>query len=77
MGSERSASLYLDHESDAGSDASGPTTLSTASASAAPPKTGRGPGRRESRNDLEYIDVHESDSSDVNFQRQRTLTAKG
>jgi hypothetical protein len=51
MGSERSASLYLDNESDAGSDASGPTTLSTASASAAPPKTGRGPGRRESRND--------------------------
>ncbi|KAH8077946.1 hypothetical protein HD553DRAFT_346326 [Filobasidium floriforme] len=45
MGSERSASLYLDNESDAGSDASGPTTLSTASASAAPPKTGRGPGR--------------------------------
>lgn len=48
IGSERSASsLYLDNESDAGSDASGPTSFSVSAASAAVPKSARGPGRRE------------------------------
>jgi len=49
MGSERSASsVYLDNDSDAGSDASGPTSYSaTAGSSSVIPKSNRGPGRRE------------------------------
>lgn len=50
MGSERStSSVYLDNDSDAGSDASGPTSYSAgAQSSSATPKSNRGPGRRES-----------------------------
>jgi hypothetical protein len=49
MGSERSASsVYLDNDSDAGSDGSGPTSYSAAAgSSSATPKSNRGPGRRE------------------------------